>query len=57
MRIHVVLAQFDEYQWRAVRAFLLEEEAEEYAEKIYADGCVNNQRVFDSRVDEIVLED
>lgn len=57
MRICVVSAQFDEYQWRPVRAFLLGEEADEYAYKIYADGCVNNQRVLDSRVDEVVLED
>ena len=61
MRIHIVLAEFNEelehYQWRAVKAFLLEEEADEYAYKIYSDGCVGNKRVTDSRVDEVVLED
>jgi len=56
MKIHVVSAQVSEYQWRAIRAFLLEEEADEYAEKVYSDGCVRNERVFDTRVDEVVLE-
>ena len=57
MRIHVVLAQFTEYQWRAVKAFLIEEEADDYAYKIYEDGHIGNQRVLDSRVDEVYLED
>lgn len=56
MFIHVVSAQITEYQWIAVKAFLLEEEADEYAETIYEDGCVNNQRVLDSRVDKVNLE-
>jgi hypothetical protein len=57
MRIHVVLAEIKVDVWRAVKAFLVEEEADEYAEKIYEDGYVGEQRVLDSRVDEVNLED
>lgn len=57
MWIHVVSAQVSEYQWRAVRAFVTEVEADEYAEKIYEAGHIGDQQVLDSRVDEIVLED
>ena len=57
MWIHVVSAQFTEYQWRAVKAFLIEEDADEYAEKIYEDGHIGDQKILDSRVDEVVLED
>ena len=57
MYIHVVSAEIKENVWRAVRAFLIEEEADEYAEKIYENGRIGDQEVLDSRVDEIVLED
>ena len=57
MWIHVVSAEVRDGIWRAVRAFVTEVEADEYAEKIYQDGCVGDQRVLDSRIDEIVLED
>ena len=57
MYIHVVSAEIKENVWRAVRAFLIEEEADEYAEKIYENGHIGDQEVLDSRVDEIVLED
>ena len=57
MWIHVVLAEVREDVWRAVRAFITEAEADEYAEKIYEDGHIGDQQVLDSRVDEIVLED
>ena len=57
MYIHVVSAEVKENVWRAVRAFLIEEEADEYAEKIYENGRIGDQEVLDSRVDEIVLED
>lgn len=57
MWIHVVSAEIEEDVWRAVRAFVTEAEADEYAEKIYQDGRIGDQQVLDSRVDEIVLED
>ena len=57
MWIHVVSAEIKEDVWRAVRAFVTESEADEYAEKIYQDGHIGDQIVLDSRVDEIVLED
>lgn len=57
MWIHVVSAEIEEGVWRAVKAFTIEEEADEYAEKIYENGCVCNNRVLDSRVDEVNLED
>ena len=57
MWIYVVSAEIQENIWRAIKAFTIEEEADEYAYKIYTDGCVNNQRVLDSRVDEINLVD
>ena len=57
MWIHVVSAEVAENVWRSVRAFVTETEADEYAEKIYENGCVGDKRVLDSRVDEIVLED
>ena len=57
MYIHVVSAEIKENVWRAVRAFLIEEEADEYAEKIYENGQIGDRQVLDSRVDEIVLED
>lgn len=57
MWIHVVSAEVKENVWRAVRAFVTEAEADEYAEKIYEDGRIGEQQVLDSRVDEIVLED
>jgi hypothetical protein len=57
MRIHVVSAEIEEDVWRAVKAFIIEEEADEYAEKIYENGCVGDKRVLDSRVDEVNLED
>lgn len=57
MRIHVVSAEIEEDIWRPVRAFIIEEDADEYAEKIYENGCVGDKRVLDSRVDEINLED
>ena len=56
MRIYVVSAQISEYQWVAVKAFVLEEKADEYAYELYLDGYVWNERVLDSRVDEVVLE-
>lgn len=56
MRIYVVSAQFDEYQWRAIKAFVVEEDADEYAEKVYGDGWIYNERVLDTRVDDVVLE-
>lgn len=57
MYIQVVSAEVAENQWKVIRAFIIGEEAEEYAEKIYQDGYVGTDRVLDSRVDEIVLED
>lgn len=57
MYIHVVSAEIKENVWMAVRAFLIEEEADEYAEKIYENGHIGDRQVLDSRVDEIVLED
>ena len=57
MYIQVVSAEVAENQWKVVRAFIIAEEAEEYAQKIYQNGCVGTDRVLDSRVDEIVLED
>ena len=57
MWIHVVLAEVKTDVWRAVRAFVTEAEADEYAEKIYEAGRIGDQQVLDSRVDEIVLED
>ena len=57
MWIYVVSAEVKENVWRAVRAFVTEAEADEYAEKIYEDGHIGDQQVLDSRVDEIVLED
>lgn len=57
MRIHVVSAQFDEYQWRAIKAFIVEEDADEYADNVYSDGCWYGERVLDTRVDEVILED
>ena len=57
MYIQVVSAEVAENQWKVVRAFITEEEAEEYALKIYQNGCVGNDRVLDTRIDEIVLED
>ena len=57
MWIHVVLAEIKTDVWRAVRAFVTEAEADEYAEKIYENGYVGDQRVLDSRVDEVNLED
>ena len=57
MRIHIVLAQVTEYQWRAVKAFVVEEEADEYAEKIFEDGRLGDMKILDSRVDEVNLED
>lgn len=57
MRIHVVSAEVKTDVWRAVRAFITESEADEYAEKIYEDGCIGERKVLDSRVDEVVLED
>lgn len=57
MFIHVVSAQFTEYQWRAIKAFVIEEEADEYAESIYENGHWRGQRILDSRVDEVNLED
>lgn len=57
MWIHVVSAEVKTDVWRAVRAFVTEAEADEYAEKIYQDGRIGDQQVLDSRVDEIVLED
>ena len=57
MWIHVVSAEVREDVWRAVRAFVTDVEADEYAEKIYQDGRIGDQQILDSRVDEIVLED
>ena len=57
MWIHVVSAEVKKDVWRAVRAFVTEAEADEYAEKIYEAGHIGEQQVLDSRVDEIVLED
>ena len=57
MWIHVVSAEIEEDVWRPVRAFIIEEEADEYAEKIYENGRVGDKRVLDSRVDEINLVD
>lgn len=57
MWIHVVSAEIKTDVWRAVRAFVTEAEADEYAEKIYEDGHIGDQRVLDSRVDEVNLED
>lgn len=57
MRIHVVSAQFDEYQWRAIKAFMVEEDADEYADYVYGDGYWYNEKVLDTRVDEVILED
>lgn len=57
MRIHVVSAQFAAYDWMAVKAFLREEDADAYAEKIYEDGHFGSQIILDSRVDEVFLED
>lgn len=55
MKIHVVLAEFENEQWRAVKAFKNEEEADDYAMEIYQNGCFGNDLVFDSRVDEVNL--
>ena len=57
MWIHVVSAEVKTDVWRAVRAFVTEAEADEYAEKIYENGHIGEMQVLDSRVDEIVLED
>ena len=57
MFIHVVSAEIEEDVWKPVKAFIIEEEADEYAEKIYENGCVGDKRVLDSRVDEVNLED
>ena len=57
MWIHVVSAEVKENVWRAVRAFVTEAEADEYADKIYEAGRIGDQQGLDSRVDEIVLED
>ena len=57
MYIQVVSAEVAENQWKVVRAFIIGEEADEYAEKIYEDGHIGKLQVLDSRVDEIVLED
>lgn len=56
MWVHVVSAEVRENVWRAVKAFVVEEEADEYAEKIYEDGRIGKQKVLDSRVDEVILE-
>lgn len=55
MEIHVVSAEFENEQWRAVKAFTDEEVADGYAYQIYAQGCWNNERVFDSRIDKVNL--
>ncbi len=56
MKIYVVLAEFENEQWRAVKAFKDEEEADDYAMEIYQQGCLwDNQRIFDSRVDKVNL--
>jgi hypothetical protein len=55
MKIHVVSAEFENEQWYAVKAFVDEEEADEYAMEIYQNGCLGNNRVIDSRVDEVNL--
>ena len=57
MWIHVVSAEIKENVWRAVRAFVIESEADEYAEKIFEDGRLGDMRILDSRVDEVNLED
>lgn len=56
MKIYVVSAEFVDSQWRAVKAFFVEEDADNYADKIYEDGCIGKETVLDSRVDEITLE-
>lgn len=55
MKVYVVLAEFENEQWRAVKAFTNEEAAGDYAMEIYESGCFYNERVFDSRVDEVNL--
>lgn len=56
MKIHVVSAEFTKYQWRAVKAFFIEEEADNYACEIYEKGYVGDEAILDSRVDEVILE-
>lgn len=55
MKIHVVSAEFENEQWYAVKAFVDEEEADDYAMEIYQQGCFCDKRVLDSRVDEVSL--
>lgn len=56
MTIHVVSAEFASGQWRAVKAFNVEDMADDYAEKIYEKGYVGNEIILDSRVDEVIVE-
>ena len=55
MKIHVVSAEFENEQWYAVKAFMDEEEADDYAIEIYQNGCCDGNKVVDSRVDEVSL--
>ena len=57
MRINIVSAEFPRTGWRAIKAFTDKDEADHFAMEIYEKQSWCGEVVFDSRVDEVGLQE